>query len=107
MRYKYEQRLQGINEMEPADFIDQTIATIRASTIDEIRTMAKGNSQETMTPEEVITIVDWVLREVSNDLEDALDKQAEQDSWWDGYDSEGFTEVFRGGMVGDRLLPRS
>ncbi len=113
MRYKYEQRLQGINEMEPADFIDQTITRIRASTIDEIRTMANRNSQENMTPEEVVTIVDWVLREVSDSLKDALnseylDGQTEQDSWWDGYDSEeGFTEVFRGGMVGDRLLPRS
>ncbi len=98
--------------MEPADFIDHTIAAIRASTIDEIRTMTKGNSQETMTPEEVVTIVDWVLREASDELKDALnsgylDGQTEQDSWWDGYDSEGFTEVFRGGMVGDRLLPRS
>ncbi len=98
--------------MEPADIIDQTIAAIRASTIDEIRTMTKGNSQETMTPEEVVNIVDWVLREVSDELKGALnseylDGQTEQDSWWDGYDSEGFTEVFRGGMVEDRLLPRS
>ncbi len=98
--------------MEPADIIDQTIAAIRASTIDEIRTMANGNSQETMTPEEVVNIVDWVLREVSDELKGALnsgylDGQNERDSWWDGYDSEGFKEVFRGGMVGDRLLPRS
>ncbi len=98
--------------MEPEDFIDQTITRIRASTIDETMTMAKVNSQETMTPEEVITIVDWVLREVSDALKDALnsgylDGRNERDSWWDGYDSEGFTEVFRGGMVEDRLLPRS
>ncbi len=72
--------------MEPADLIDQTIAAIRASTIDEIRTMANGHSQETMTSEEVITIVGWVLREVSDELKGALnsgylDGRNEQDSW--------------------------
>ncbi len=32
--------------MEPKDLIDQTIAAIRASTIDEIRTMANRNSRK-------------------------------------------------------------
>ncbi len=59
-----------------------------------------------MTPEEVVNIVDWVLREVSDELKDALDKQTEQDSWWGGYGSEGFVEVFRGGMPEGELLPR-
>jgi hypothetical protein len=98
--------------MKPADIIDQTIAAMQASTIDDIRTMAQRHSQENMTPEEVVNIVDWVLREVSDELKDALnsgylDGRNERDSWWDGYDSEGFTEVFRGGIVEDRLLPRS
>jgi hypothetical protein len=92
--------------MEPKDLIDHTIAAIRASTIDEIRTMANGHTQKTMTPEEVVNIVDWVLREVSDELKGALDKQTEQDSWWGGYGSEGFVEVFRGGMPEGELLPR-
>ena len=97
--------------MKPEHLVDKTIATIRASTIAGLRTMVQGHPQETMTSEEVINIVDWVLQEVSDALKDALgngylDEQPEQDSWWDGYGSEGFVEPFRGGMVGDSLLPR-
>ncbi len=59
-----------------------------------------------MTPQDVINIVDWVLREASDSLKDALEGQAEQNSWWGGYGSEGFVEVFRGGMPEGELLPR-
>ncbi len=73
--------------------------------------MAQGQTQENMTSEEVIAVVDWVLRRTSDELKDALgngypDGRSERDSWWDGYGSEGFTEVFRGGMPEDGLLPR-
>ncbi len=97
--------------MESADFIDQTIARIRASAIAELRTMANEQPQKNMTSEEIVLIVNWVLREASDSLKDALgsaylDGQSEQDSWWDGYGSEGFVEVFRGGMPEGELLPR-
>jgi hypothetical protein len=93
--------------MDTGHLVDQTIERIRSSAIAELRTIANGNSQETMTSEE---IVDWVLRRTSDELKEALngylDGQNEQDSWWDGYDSVEFTEVFRGGMPEDGLLPR-
>ncbi len=97
--------------MEPADFIDQAIARIRASAIAELRTMANGHPQKNMTPQEVVNVVDWVLREVSDSLKDALGNaylngQTEQNSWWDGYGSDEFVEVFRGGMPEGELLPR-
>ncbi len=93
------------------DLIDQTIERIRASAIAELTTTANGNSQEIMTSEEVIKIVDWVLRDASDSVKEALnsghlDGQNERDSWWDGYGSEGFVEVFRGGMPEGELLPR-
>ncbi len=93
------------------DLIDQTIARIRASAIAELRTRANGHPQESMAKEDVIYIVNWVLGEASDALKDAfnsghLDGQTEHDSWWDGYGSEGFVEVFRGGMPEGELLPR-
>jgi hypothetical protein len=52
------------------DLIDQTIERIRASAIAELTTTANGNSQEIMTSEEIIKIVDWVLRDATNGLVD-------------------------------------
>ncbi len=99
------------NKMEPGDLIDQTIATIRASAIAELRVISNGYPQESMTSEEVIAIVNWVLGEATDSLKDTLnnqypDGQTEQDGWWDGYGSDGFVEVFRGGMPEGELLPR-
>ncbi len=90
------------------DLIDQTITTIRASAIAKLRVMAQGQSQETMTPQEVVNILDWVLKEASDSLKDALGNGDlhGQNSWWDGYVSNGFVEVFRGGMPEGELLPR-
>ncbi len=93
------------------NLIDQTIERIRAFTIAELRTRANGHPQESMAKEDVIYIVNWVLGEASDALKDALgnghlDGQTEHDSWWGSYDSEGFVEVFRGGMPEGELLPR-
>lgn len=98
--------------METEHLIEQTIAAIRASAIAELRMMEHGHAQDMMTPEEVINTVDWVLREASDALKDMLgdgylDGQSEQDSWWGDQYQDEFTEVWRGGMVGDRLLPRT
>ncbi len=93
--------------METGHIIDQTIATIRASAIEELRATATGQPQETMTSEEVTSIVDWVLREVSDALKDALNEYLdEQARWWNGYGTPGH-EYFRGGLTKDYPLPRT
>ncbi len=96
--------------METEHLIEQTIATIRSSTIAELRMMANGRPQETMTSEEVISIVDWVLWEASNALKNTLngylDEQREQYQWWNGYGTPGH-EYFRGGLTKDYPLPRT
>ncbi len=58
--------------MEPEDLIDHTIALVRASAIIELRMMAQGPPWENMASEEVVTVVGWVLRRTSDELEDAL-----------------------------------
>ena len=97
--------------MEPRDIIDQTIATVRASTIAELRMMANGRPQGTVTLEEVTDIVDWVLQEASDALKAALDnggldEQPQPDRWWDNPYEDGPTEYFRGGITKDYPLPR-
>ena len=96
--------------MESEHLIDQTIAPVRASTIAELR-MMDGHRQETMTSEEVINIVNWVLQEVSDALKNALgngypDEQPQQNRWWDELEREGHIEWFRGGITKDYPLPR-
>jgi hypothetical protein len=96
--------------MEPEDLVEQTIAWIRASTMEELRMMAHGQPQETMTSEEIIKIVDWVLWEASDALKSALngylDEQREQGDWWNGYGTPEH-ELFRGGLTKDYPLPRT
>ncbi len=88
--------------METEHVVEQTIATIRTSIIEELR---NGYPQEKMTSEEVIDIVEWVLREASDALKDALVSENERARWWkDPY--FGHIEYFRGGITKDYPLPR-
>ena len=94
--------------MQTEHLIEQAIETIRASTIEELR---NGHPDETMTPEEVTSIVDWVLREASDALKDALGsaylhEQPQQNRWRDELEREGHIEWFRGGITKDYPLPR-
>ncbi len=73
--------------------------------------MANGHPQEAATLEEVTNIVDWVLREASDALKDALgnvclDEQPEQNKWWDELERDGHIEWFRGEITKDYPLPR-
>ena len=97
--------------MELEHLVDQTIATVRASAIAELRMMMDGHPQVSMTPEEVISVVDWVLREASDALKDALgngypDEQPQQNRWWEDPYRNGPVEYFRGGITKDYPLPR-
>ncbi len=96
--------------MEAEHIVEQTIATIRASAIAELRMIAHGHPQESMTSEEIIKIVDWVLWEASDALKNALngylDEQREQGDWWNGYGTPEH-EFFRGGLTKDYPLPRT
>ncbi len=92
--------------MEPEHLVEQTIATVRASVIAELRTMANGHPQETMTSGQVINIVDWVLQEASDALKDALGSETEQNRWWADLYQDGHIEYFRGGITKDYPLPR-
>ena len=97
--------------MEPEHLVDQTIATVRASAIAELRMMMRGHPQVSVTSEELTNIVDWVLREASDALKDALgngclDEQSQQDRWWDVLERDGHIEWFRGGITKDYPLPR-
>ena len=83
--------------------IEQAIATIRASTIEELR---NGHPHETMTSEEVINVVGWVLREASDALKDALGSEIERARWWNDLSRDGHIEWFRGGITEDYPLPR-
>jgi hypothetical protein len=92
--------------MEPEHIVEQTIAMIRVSTIDELRMMALEQSQETMTSSEVIEIVEWVLQEVSDALKNAVTGYLDQQGdWWNGYGTTG-REFFRGSLTEDYPLPR-
>ena len=92
--------------MESEDLVDRTIATVRASMIAELRTMANGHPQETMTSGQVMNIVDWALGEASEALKDALGSETEQNRWWNDPYQDGPTEYFRGGITRDYPLPR-
>jgi hypothetical protein len=96
--------------MEAEHIVEQTIATIRASAIAELRMIAHGQPQETMTSEEIIKIVDWVLWEASDALKNALngylDEQREQGDWWNGNGTSEHESSF--GVVLQRLsVPRT
>ena len=92
--------------MRPEDLVEQTIAAVRASTITELR-MDHRHPQETMTSEEIIKIVDWVLWEASGALKEALNgyPDEQQGDWWNGYGTPGH-ESFQGGITPDYPLPR-
>ncbi len=93
--------------MEPEDLVEQTIATVRDSTIKELRMMSYRHPQETMTSEEIIKIVDWVLWEASDALKNAFNgyPDEQQGEWWNGYGTPGH-ESFQGGITPDYPLPR-
>ena len=93
--------------MEPEDLVESTIAAVRASTIKELRMMSYRHPQENMTSQEVTSIVDWVLQEVSDALKSALNRcpDGQQCDWWNGYGTPGH-ESFRGGITPDYPLPR-
>ena len=97
--------------MDPKHLVEQTIAAVRTSTIAELRMMMHGHPQVSVTSEELTNIVDWVLREASDALKDALgngypDEQTQQDRWWDELERDGHIEWFRGGITKDYPLPR-
>ncbi len=89
--------------METEHVVEQTIETIRASIIEELR---NGHPHETMTQEELTNVVDWVLREASDALKDALGGEIERARWWNNDPSPGHIEWFRGGLTKDYPLPR-
>ncbi len=97
--------------MEPEHLVDQTIATVRASAIAELRMMMDGHPRVSVTPEELTNVVDWVLRGASDALKDALgngypDEQPQQNRWRDELERDGHIEWFRGGITKDYPLPR-
>ncbi len=90
--------------METEHLIEQTIETIRRASA--IAELGNGQPQETLTPEDVAGIVDWVLREVSNALKGALVSEIERARWWNDPSRDGHIEWFRGGITEDYPLPR-
>ena len=97
--------------MEREHLVDRTIATVRASAIAELRMMMDGHPQVSMTSQELTNMVDWVLREASDALKDALDsayldEQPGQNRWWDDPYQDEPVEYSHGGITKDYPLPR-